>query len=118
MTGLDRLQEDYVLRRLGLSPASPLARPGWRRPAGPAGGRGARLGAAHPGTTPDAQGRLPLTLEVAERPPRVMRFAGAWSSDEGATLSTSWTHRNLFGRAEQLTLRGEVGRLTRTGARP
>ena len=64
-----------------------------------------------PGPQPDAQGRLPLTLEVAERPPRVVRLAGAWSSDEGATLSTSWTHRNLFGRAEQLTLRGEVGRL-------
>ena len=68
-----------------------------------------------PGDTPDGQGRLPLTLEVAERPRRVLRLAGAWSSDEGGTLSTSWTHRNLFGRAEQLTLRGEVGRLIENG---
>jgi translocation and assembly module TamA len=116
ITGLDRLREDYVLRRLGLSPGEPY--------------RSTRLEAARrdllaggvlawarltPGTQPDAQGRLPLTLEVAERPPRVWRFAGAWSSDEGGTLSTSWTHRNLFGRAEQLTLRGEVGRLIENG---
>jgi translocation and assembly module TamA len=116
ITGLDRLREDYVLRRLGLSPGEPY--------------RPTRLEAARrdllaggvlawarltPGTQPDAQGRLPLTLEVAERPPRVLRFAGAWSSDEGATLSTSWTHRNLFGRGEQLTLRGEIGRLVDHG---
>lgn len=112
ITGLERLQEGYVRRRLGLSPGEPYSptRLESARRDLLAGGvlAWARLA---PGTQPDAQGRLPLTLEVAERPPRVLRFAGAWSSDEGGTLSTSWTHRNLFGRAEQLTLRGEIGRL-------
>ncbi len=116
ITGLDRLREGYVLRRLGLTPGEPFSpsRLESARRDLLAGGvlAWARL---TPGTQPDAQGRLPLTLEVAERPPRVWRFAGAWSSDEGATLSTSWTHRNLFGRAEQLTLRGEVGRLFENG---
>ena len=116
ITGLDRLQEGYVLRRLGLTPGEPFSptRLESARRDLLAGGvlAWARL---TPGTEPDAQGRLPLTLEVAERPPRVLRFAGAWSSDEGGTLSTSWTHRNLFGRAEQLTLRGEVGRLIENG---
>jgi len=112
ITGLDRLQEGYVLRRLGLTPGEPFSptRLESARRDLLAGGvlAWARLA---PGTQPDVHGRLPLTLEVAERPPRVLRFAGAWSSDEGATLSTSWTHRNLFGRAEQLTLRGEIGQL-------
>ena len=116
ITGLDRLQKGYVLRRLGLSPGEPYSptRLEAARRDLLAGGvlAWARLA---PGTQPDAQGRLPLTLEVAERPPRVLRFAGAWSSDEGGTLSTSWTHRNLFGRAEQLTLRGEIGRLVDNG---
>lgn len=116
VTGLDRLREGYVLRRLGLKPGerySPTRLENARRDL-LAGGvlAWARL---TPGTQPDVQGRLPLTLEVAERPPRVLRFAGAYSSDEGATLSTSWTHRNLFGQAEQLTLRGEVGRLITNG---
>jgi translocation and assembly module TamA len=110
--GLERLREDYVLRRLGLEPGEPFSP--------------ARLETARrdllvhgvfawarltPGTEPDPEGRLPLTLELAERPPRVVRLAGAYASDEGATLSASWTHRNLFGRAEQLSLKGEVGRL-------
>ena len=116
ITGLERLQEGYVMRRLDLSPGEPYSptRLEAARRDLLAGGvlAWARLA---PGTEPDAQGRLPLTLEVAERPPRVLRFAGAWSSDEGGTLSTSWTHRNLFGRAEQLTLRGEIGRLVEHG---
>lgn len=110
--GLDRLREDYVHRRLGLEPGEPFSP--------------SRLEAARrdllahgvlawarltPGTSPDPDGRLPLTLELAERPPRVVRLAGAYASDEGATLSAAWTHRNLFGRAERLTLQGEVGRI-------
>ena len=110
--GLERLREDYVLRRLGLEPGEPYSP--------------SRLEAARrdllvhgvfawarlsPGTEPGRDGRLPLTLEVAERPPRVVRLAAAFASDEGATLSAAWTHRNLFGRAEQLTIQGEVGRL-------
>ncbi|HYN76761.1 MAG TPA: BamA/TamA family outer membrane protein [Lamprocystis sp. (in: g-proteobacteria)] len=112
VTGLDRLHEDYVLRRLGLTPGEPFSptRLEAARQDLLAGGvlAWARL---TPGTQPDAQGRLPLTLEVAERPLRVVRFTGAFSSDEGASGSASWTHRNLFGRAEQLTLRGELGRV-------
>jgi translocation and assembly module TamA len=111
--GLTRLREDAVRRRLGLTPGDPFSP--------------SRLEAARsdllssgvlawarliPATEPDADGRLPLTLELAERPLRVVRAAGAFSSDEGATLSTSWTHRNLFGGGEQLTLRGDVGQLT------
>ncbi len=116
ITGLERLQEDSVLCRLGLRPGEPFSptRLEAARRDLLAGGvlAWARL---TPGDSPDAQGRLPLTLEVAERPPRVLRLAGAWSSDEGGTLSSSWTHRNLFGRAEQLTLRGEIGRLVDQG---
>ncbi len=110
--GLDRLREDYVLRRLGLTPGEPYSpsRLEAARQDLLAGGvlAWARL---TPDAKPNAQDQLPLTLEVAERPPRVLRFAGAYSTDEGASLSTSWIHRNLFGRAEQLTVKGEIGHL-------
>ncbi len=112
IVGLDRLREGYVLRRLGLSPGEPYS-PSRLESARRDLLSGGALAWARlvPGTVPDAQGRLPLTLELAERPLRVLRFAGAYSSDEGATVSTSWTHRNLFGGAEQLTLRGEIGQM-------
>lgn len=110
--GLDRLREDYVLRRLGLAPGEPFSPSRLEQARRDLLVHGvlawARL---RPDAAPDPEGRLPLTLELAERPPRVVRLAGAFASDEGATLSGSWTHRNLFGRAEQLTLQGELGRL-------
>lgn len=116
INGLTRLREDYVRRRLDLQPGEPFSP--------------ARLEAARrdlladgvlawarltPGTVPDAEGRLPLTLDVAERPLRVVRLAGAFSSDEGTTGSAAWTHRNLFGGAEQLTLRADLGQVTEGG---
>lgn len=110
--GLERLREPAALRRLGLTagePYSPSRLEQARRDL-LAGGvlAWARL---TPGAEPDSQGRLPLTLELAERPPRVIRLAGAFSSDEGLTLSSSWTHRNLFGGGEQLTLRADIGQI-------
>ncbi len=116
INGLTRLREGYVRRRLDLQPGEPFSP--------------ARLEAARrdlladgvlawarltPGTAPDAEGRLPLTLDLAERPLRVVRLAGAFSSDEGATGSAAWTHRNLFGGAEQLTLRADLGQVTEGG---
>lgn len=110
--GLDRLREDAVRRRLGLTPGE-IYNPERLESARQDLLAGGALAWARltPGTAPDSQGRLPLTLELAERPRRVMRFAGAYSSDEGATLSTSWTHRNLWGGGEQLTVKGELGQM-------
>jgi len=113
VTGLERLREDYVLRRLGLEPGEPFS-PSRLEAARRDLMQGGVLAWARltPAAEPDADGRLPLSLELAERPRRVVRLAGAYSSDEGLTISTSWTHRNLFGRAERLDLRGDAGQLT------
>jgi translocation and assembly module TamA len=113
VSGLERLQEDYIRRRLGVEPGEPSSPSRLERARQDLLVHGvlawARL---TPGDAPDDTGRLPLSLEVAERPPRVIRLGAAYASDEGATLSAAWIHRNLFGRAEELTLQGEVGRLT------
>jgi len=51
-----------------------------------------------------ADGRLPLTFEVEERKRHAVTIAGTYSTDLGISLSTTWSHRNLFGSAEQLNL--------------
>jgi translocation and assembly module TamA len=113
ITGLERLQEDWVRRRLGLAPGEPYSpsRLDEARDALLASGTltWARIS---PADAPDAQERLPLTLELAERPRRSLRLSGAYSSDEGLNAAASWLHRNLWGRAEQLDLRGEIKGLT------
>ncbi len=52
----------------------------------------------------DASGRMPLTFDVTERPMHAVSFTAAYSTDLGASLSASWSHRNLLGNAEQLNL--------------
>jgi translocation and assembly module TamA len=53
-----------------------------------------------------SDGQIALTFDVEERPLRAVSLAGAYSTDLGISLSVSWTHRNLFGNAEQLILSG------------
>jgi translocation and assembly module TamA len=109
ISGLERLREGWVRRRLGLvsgEPYSPSRLEAARRSLLASGAVAwARL---TPADAPDAGGRLPLTLELAERPSRSLRLSGAYSSDEGLSASASWLHRKLWGGAEQLGLRGEI----------
>ena len=39
-----------------------------------------------------------------ERKAHAVTVAGTYSTDLGISLSTTWSHRNLFGNAEQLNL--------------
>jgi translocation and assembly module TamA len=41
---------------------------------------------------------------VQERKQHAVTVAGTYSTDLGVSLSTTWSHRNLFGNAEQLNL--------------
>lgn len=55
--------------------------------------------------------RLPITIQVAERAPRRIRFGAEISSIEGLRLTGSWLHRNLFGGAERFEVGAEVSGL-------
>lgn len=62
----------------------------------------------HPAEKPDAAGRLPVEFRVRERKRHAVNFSGAYSTDLGASVSTSWLNRNLLGNAEQLSLTAGV----------
>ncbi|MFL6573363.1 MAG: autotransporter assembly complex protein TamA, partial [Burkholderiales bacterium] len=64
----------------------------------------------------DASGRLPLTFDVQERPARVLGLSAAYSTDLGASVGANWSHRNLFGNAEQLNLSASLINLGGTAA--
>ncbi len=51
----------------------------------------------------DATGRLPLTIDFTERPRHVVSITGAFATDQGGSVTASWSDRNLFGNAETLT---------------
>ena len=104
-SGLDRLHEEYVRRRLGLSPGKPYspalidkARTDLAASGAVAGVRIVEADAV------DAAGRLPVRVEVTERPLHAVTATIAFSTDQGGSVGASWLHRDLWGGAEALTL--------------
>lgn len=59
--------------------------------------------------TPD--GLLPMTVQVSERPLRVVGFGASYSTLDGVGVEGYWRHRNLFGRAESLRIEGRISGL-------
>ncbi|MBZ9936312.1 autotransporter assembly complex protein TamA [Mesorhizobium sp. BR1-1-16] len=60
------------------------------------------------GDKADAQGRVPIDIEVTERKPRYVGFGAKYSTSDGSSINAYWGHRNLFGGAETLRLDGQV----------
>ncbi|MGE5271375.1 MAG: autotransporter assembly complex protein TamA, partial [Thiohalocapsa sp.] len=58
----------------------------------------------HAGKAVAPDGSIPLTFDFQERDKHAVAVTGAFSTDLGASLRTSWSDRNLFGNAEQLDL--------------
>jgi translocation and assembly module TamA len=60
------------------------------------------------GTQADASGGVPINFKVHERPRHAVTFNAAFSSDLGGSGGATWTDRNVFGNAEQLTFAASV----------
>ncbi|MDG4879837.1 autotransporter assembly complex family protein [Mesorhizobium sp. WSM4884] len=56
----------------------------------------------------DAQGNIPMDVQVSERKPRFFGIGGTFSNTEGLGLEGYWGHRNLFGQAEKLRIDGSI----------
>ena len=60
----------------------------------------------------DANGNIPIIVEVSERKLRYYGVGATVSSTEGLGVEGYWGHRNLFGHAETLRVEGSVGRVS------
>jgi translocation and assembly module TamA len=60
------------------------------------------------GTAADSAGAVPITFRIRERPLHAVSLSGAYSTDLGGSSTVSWTHRDLTGEADQLTLSASV----------
>jgi translocation and assembly module TamA len=56
----------------------------------------------------DANGQLPLTIDISERPLHSVDANLAYSTDLGVNMSVGWHRRNLFGNGEQLNLTAQT----------
>jgi translocation and assembly module TamA len=59
-------------------------------------------------TQPDESGGVPVTFKIRERLRHLITVNAAYSSDLGGSGGSTWTDRNLFGNADQLSLTASV----------
>jgi translocation and assembly module TamA len=103
--GLEDVNEDFARRALTIHPGDPY------KPSKIEAARQtlAKLGvfsgvSVHAADRLSPDGRIALVFDVKERKRHAVAFTGTYSTDLGISLSTTWSHRNLFGNAEQLNL--------------
>jgi translocation and assembly module TamA len=60
------------------------------------------------GAKADESGGVPVTFTMRERPRHAITLSAAYSSDLGGSGGATWTDRNVFGNAEQLTFAASV----------
>ncbi len=117
ISGAPGVDEDFIRNRLLLHPGEPYD------PARFAAARDdlAKLGVfasvrIDPATALDPNGRLPVQVVLAERKRHTVSVGAFLSTDQGGSLTATWTDRNLFGRAEQLDLGAAVTNLGGTAS--
>ena len=59
----------------------------------------------------DANGELPLDVQLTDRLQRSIGFGIAYETQLGFSVNGYWTHRNLFGQAESLRLSAEINHI-------
>jgi translocation and assembly module TamA len=63
----------------------------------------------------DANGELPIAVELKDRPPRTIGFGAGYETRRGFAVNGYWLHRNLFGQAESVRLSAELNNIGRGG---
>ena len=105
LSGLDGVNEGFVRRRLLVHPGELYQPSEIDKARQDLAALGVFSGvSASAGTSIAPDGTIPVTYTFQERPKHVVGITGAYSTDLGASLTTSWSDRNLFGNAEQLNL--------------
>ncbi len=61
----------------------------------------------------DADGNVPIFVDVTERPKQAAGFSARYSTIDGPGVSAYYEHRNLFGNAERLRLEASASLLQR-----
>ncbi len=111
ITGTETVRPDYARGLTALSPGDCFQRPALDR---------ARLNLYESNlfarveeavSEPDENDQVQVTFRVQERFHRTLSLGGGYDTDSGFGVSSEWTHRNIAGRGEQLTLGAQVSQL-------
>jgi len=104
-SGLTRTDPDFLRRHIALRPGQPFSDTALNS------ARNSLLGlgvfssvTAVPATAEDPPGQVPVNFRVVEQKRHAVSIGGAYATDTGFSVSASWEDRNVFRKAETLTI--------------
>jgi translocation and assembly module TamA len=103
--GLSRTDPDFLRRHIALRPGQAFS------DSGLSGARNSLLGLGVfssvtpvPAKSEDPEGQVPIAFRVVEQKRHAVSLGGSYATDTGFSVSTSWEDRNVFRKAETLTI--------------
>lgn len=114
-SGLKRTDPDFLRRHIELAPGQPYSDTALQDARDSLLGLGVFSSVTPDPATQPVAGQVPIDFHMTEQKRHAVSLSGAYSTDSGFTIGTSWKDRNLFGRAETLTLSVAANGLGGTG---
>ncbi len=109
LSGLENMNEDFVRRHLRLHPGERYSPEAIQQARDDLSSLGVfSVIRAAPADHVDPSGALPITIDLTERPLHAVDVGAGYSTDLGVNVNAGWHHRNLFGNAVQLNLKGQI----------
>ncbi len=103
-TGLKRTNPDFLRRHIGLRPGQPYSDTALQDARDSLLGLGIFSSVTPVPADKATDGEVPVDFHMVEQKRHTVSLSGAYATDTGFTIGASWTDRNLFHRAESLTL--------------
>lgn len=107
--GQDRMREERILAIAGLPAGATFSPETLERVEGRLQDTGVFSTVALQEGDVGPDGVMNIEATLVESEPRRFGFGAELSTDDGASVSAYWLHRNLFGGAERLRIEGEIG---------
>lgn len=117
ITGLDKVKEEFILKRVPWVPGDDYDPRILEKFRSDLSGLGVfssmklRIPDKADLNKEEASQPLPVQLDVEEKAPRFFGFGGDFSTNQGIGLNAFWGHRNFFGEADKLKIKGRLGRI-------
>lgn len=107
-SGLKRTDAAFLRRNIGLYPGQPYAASSIQEARNTLLGLGIFSSVMPVLAKHETDGKVPVDFHVVEMKRHTISLSAAYATDTGVSFSTSWKDRNLFGKAENLTLSTSV----------
>ncbi|GAN81504.1 autotransporter assembly complex protein TamA [Acidocella aminolytica] len=114
-SGLKRTKPDFLRRHIRLHAGQPYSDTALQNARTSLLGLGVFSSVTPVPAEKATDGQVPITFHVAEMKRHTVSLSGAYATDTGFSIGTSWKDRNVFGRAETFTLSATANGLGGTG---